>query len=732
MAKGKRKLSDTLNKKTSTNVNLTNKLCQIETEKTLNKLTEEMNDIRNKMKTLEKENKILESNNNSLEERLNELNDLVENDLSEQILTSDDDIDNSEECSESENEDEYDSSDSFIDNTEEPEHFKKSRAKRKRRKINNSSDGEDIDFDPSNPLHKNEEVVENILNNMGLGDMLNVSSNTKFPKKIIEKMIKKKYKFEDFLSDDLKEIYFKLKNEKKNTSSYNKLYKKLNEARTKYDMIIEKHLNITNEYLGLINDNTDLSELEYFINFDIEQKKLHIEKEKKIVTMLDTKPLRFKIIESSLPETIKSKAIESLNLILKLETKGEEEEAKLENWINGLNKIHWNTTIDIFSDLDKNNSDEIFNYLQNARKILDKTIYGQYETKELIIQIITKLINDPKSIGNVFAVHGPMGTGKTTIIKDGLAKVLNLPFHFIPLGGHGDSNYLDGSLKEWVGSSPGRIVECLKISKCMNPIFYFDELDKVSDSPKGQEIINTLIHITDPSQNSNFHDKYYRDIPFDISRSIFVFSFNDISKINPILRDRMNMIKVNGFDKKEKMEICRKFILPKLLKDYKINEGEIIIPDDILTYLINNSSKYQGNNVQFNSYDNNGYMNTSSNDSGIRGVKKMLDNIISKLNVARIISKDNSSYNKKINKNNTVKNCGKSTRTLRSSKFNIDNIASINNSNVIDILNETNEEVQLFRNFKNKELKFPLTLNMDIVNKIIKIQKPSIPEFMYT
>ena len=100
------------------------------------------------------------------------------------------------------------------------------------------------------------------------------------------------------------------------------------------------------------------------------------------------------------------------------------------------------------------------------------------------------------------------------------------------MGGATDSSYLDGHSYTYEGSVNGKIVDCLKQSKCMNPIFYFDELDKISTSNKGEEIVNLLIHLTDSSQNTLFQDKYFSGIHFDISKSIFVFSFNDIQKVN--------------------------------------------------------------------------------------------------------------------------------------------------------------------------------------------------------
>ena len=189
-------------------------------------------------------------------------------------------------------------------------------------------------------------------------------------------------------------------------------------------------------------------------------------------------------------------------------------------------------------------SSMISSYLSNARYTMDNVIYGQNETKDVIIQIISKMISNPNRCGNVFAVHGPPGVGKTTIIKEGMSKALNLPFAFISLGGATDSSYLDGHGYTYEGSIPGKIVDVITKVKCMNPIFYFDELDKISKTSKGEEIANLLIHLTDLSQNTLFQDKYLGNVSSDLSKSIFVFSFNDITRVNPILLDRMNLIYV--------------------------------------------------------------------------------------------------------------------------------------------------------------------------------------------
>ena len=136
-------------------------------------------------------------------------------------------------------------------------------------------------------------------------------------------------------------------------------------------------------------------------------------------------------------------------------------------------------------------------------------------------------IRNPSCQGGVIALYGPPGTGKTELIKKGIAKAMDKPFIFISLGGAQDSSYLDGHSFTYEGSIYGRIAQALIDAKCMNPIIYFDELDKVSNTDKGQEIINVLIHLTDYTQNSHFMDDYMDGIVVDLSRATFIFSFNE-------------------------------------------------------------------------------------------------------------------------------------------------------------------------------------------------------------
>jgi ATP-dependent Lon protease len=153
-------------------------------------------------------------------------------------------------------------------------------------------------------------------------------------------------------------------------------------------------------------------------------------------------------------------------------------------------------------------------------------------------------------------------------------------------------------------------------SQCMNPVIYFDELDKISDTPKGEEITGILTHLTDTTQNSQFHDKYFAELDFDLSKCLFIFSYNDESKVNPILRDRMYRIHTKGYDAKEKIIIANKYLLPKIREQVNFAEGDILIPDATLHYIIENFC---------------------GKEEGVRNLKRCLEIIHTKLNLYRLM-----------------------------------------------------------------------------------------------
>jgi ATP-dependent Lon protease len=219
-------------------------------------------------------------------------------------------------------------------------------------------------------------------------------------------------------------------------------------------------------------------------------------------------------------------------------------------------------------------------------------------------------------LGNFTVTHN------TSLSKEGISKILGREFAFISLGGAGDASFLEGHSYTYEGSLWGKIVQILIDSKCMNPVIYFDELDKLSDSARGQEITGILTHLIDKSQNSQFHDKYFSEVDFDLSKCLFIFSYNDENLVNPILRDRMYRIKTKGYDCAEKVVIAKKYMLPKIREQINFQEGDIVIPDDVLQYIISTPRFTQ-------------------KEEGVRNLNRCLEIIHTKLNLFRLMHTEN-------------------------------------------------------------------------------------------
>lgn len=298
------------------------------------------------------------------------------------------------------------------------------------------------------------------------------------------------------------------------------------------------------------------------------------------------KPQILKIIESNTSLNNKSIIINKLHNFESLNSFSGEY-FKLKNWVDGINRIPFGEFIEPPVLLGKSTKSEIKKYLKKVKKHMDDAVYGHCNAKKQILQVIAQTISKPQEGGTIIAIQGPPGVGKTQLIQDGISKALGRPFQFIALGGATDSAYLEGFDYTYEGSRWGKIIDCLIQSKCMNPVIFFDELDKVSGTPKGEEIINILMHLTDLTQNSHYNDKYFQGINFDLSKAIFIFSFNDEWNINKVLKDRMYIIRTKGFETPEKINISKNYLIPKIIKSVGY-DNNIIISDDMIEFIIEN------------------------------------------------------------------------------------------------------------------------------------------------
>ena len=326
------------------------------------------------------------------------------------------------------------------------------------------------------------------------------------------------------------------------------------------------------------------------------------------------KPYRLSLLQSDIPQVFKAIALKKITNLRHMEP-GAGEYYKIKNWVDTFMQIpfgkHCNLPLTISDGIEK-----CHDFMENAKAKLDSAVYGLNDAKMQIMQMLGQWIANPAAMGTAIAINGPWGTGKTSLVKEGISKILNREFAFIPLGGATDSSYLEGHSYTYEGSTWGKIVDILIRSKSMNPVIYFDELDKISETPKGEEIIGILTHLTDTTQNSQFHDKYFAEIDFDLSKCLFIFSYNDPLKVNPILLDRMYKIKTTGYKVKDKIVISQQYLIPKIRYEVNFKEGDIIIPDSTLNYIIDNYTE---------------------KEDGVRNLKRCIEIVYKKLNLYRLV-----------------------------------------------------------------------------------------------
>ena len=253
--------------------------------------------------------------------------------------------------------------------------------------------------------------------------------------------------------------------------------------------------------------------------------------------------------------------------------------------------------------------------LKQARDILDRDHFGLEKVKERIIEhlAVLKLKGDMKS--PILCLYGPPGVGKTSLGKS-IAEALGRKYERVSLGGLRDEAEIRGHRKTYIGAMPGRIIKSVKKAKSSNPVFVLDEIDKVTRDNHGDPS-SALLEVLDPEQNQAFHDNYL-ELDYDLSRVMFVATANSLATIQPALRDRMEIIEINGYTIEEKVQIAKKHLLPKQLKLHGIKENQFTISDDILEKIVDQYTR----------------------ESGVRALDKMISKMIR--NVAKSIAMDES------------------------------------------------------------------------------------------
>jgi ATP-dependent Lon protease len=218
-------------------------------------------------------------------------------------------------------------------------------------------------------------------------------------------------------------------------------------------------------------------------------------------------------------------------------------------------------------------------------KKLNDSVFGLTHVKEKVMETMCSKILNSESNGKILTLVGPPGVGKTAMALS-IAQSMNMPFDQISFGSIKDSSMLTGHASTYIGSSPGLFTKILLKSKRLDTVILLDEIDKIPNIDEGKSISSVLLHVLDKTQNSRFRDMYIPEIHLDLSNILFICAANSITDIEPILRDRMNIIEINGYDLYEKINIVKKHLFPKIKNDLNIPNSEIIIDDKEIKYLI--------------------------------------------------------------------------------------------------------------------------------------------------
>ncbi len=334
-------------------------------------------------------------------------------------------------------------------------------------------------------------------------------------------------------------------------------------------------LELKNDIQSKVRTDLDQQQREYFLNQQIKQIQEELGGDPQQQEIEDFKK---KAAEKKWSKTVQERFNKELQKFQRLNHQSAEYSVQL-NYLETLIELPW-------EDYTKDNFD-----LKRAQKILDKDHFGLEKVKERIIEYLAVLKLKGNMKSPILCLYGPPGVGKTSLGKS-IAEALNRKYVRMSLGGIRDEAEIRGHRKTYIGAMPGRIIQNIKKVNSSNPVYVLDEIDKVGASHQGDPS-SALLEVLDPEQNENFYDNFL-ELDYDLSKVLFIATANSLSTIQPALRDRMEIIEINGYTVEEKIEIATKHLIPKLLKNHGLKKTHLKLPKKVLEKIITEYTRESG------------------------------------------------------------------------------------------------------------------------------------------